>query len=131
MLAAGCTRRADVHGAYCASLNTTACARDLRCEVHPACCGGGSICVPAGSVFAPCPSCPSDCGGLTESQCKSNPSCRADYCSQCQCTPSFVRCADAGSEPIVCTALPCPALFCSCEGLDGERRQRTVVMAVL
>jgi len=65
--------------------------------------------------------CPAPCTRLTESECKLDSSCRADYCNECSCQATFVGCVPVGSPPSQCPALACPTPICGgCNGLDEK-----------
>jgi hypothetical protein len=121
LAASGCTRHADHSGpnGYCWTLGSKSCASDPHCQVVPGCCTGSS-CAPADVIVEQCTRICSECDGLSESECKANPDCRADYCELCQCTPSYSGCSRAGSAPPPCPAVACPALFCDCSVLDEQ-----------
>jgi hypothetical protein len=65
------------------------------------------------------------CGGLAESACKSTSGCRADYCNECSCTPTFSACVESSAPPTVCPVSGCPALQCQCGGLDEQQCSAT------
>ncbi len=126
--AAGCTRTSLTYvgdgGTVCTELSPTECAADSRCEQHIGCCNDFE-CVPKGTLFAPCPlapasACTQQCSGLNEQTCSATPGCRADYCSECSCTPVFVGCTRTVDPPTTCPLLGCPALQCQCDGLDEQ-----------
>lgn len=81
------------------------------------------VCYGAGCTRkAPCSGADCDaCVGLDEASCNADARCRADYCSECSCTPTFVGCVAAGAERTLCPAIACPALRCGgCDGLDEQ-----------
>ena len=126
LLAAGCTRRSLDYagdggqpdlGGPCSSRGAGDCTADGRCIVIGCC--GSNECVPVGTPIPFCPVCPS-CVGLGESACKANASCRADYCTECSCTPTFVGCVAAGAPQSACPALGCAQPSCGCDGLDEK-----------
>jgi hypothetical protein len=122
----GCTRHSLTYpdgGDPCSALGVSDCNSNPSCElIVPCFCGTNppspNTCVTKGTRF-PCPLC-ATCVGLSESDCKlASNTCRADYCDECQCTPSFVGCVAKNAPPTVCMARGCdPAPSCSCDNLD-------------
>ena len=126
--AAGCTRTSLTYvgdgGTECTGLSPNECAADSRCEQHIGCCNDFE-CVPKGTLFAPCPlapasACTQQCSGLDAQTCSATPGCRADYCSECSCTPVFVGCTRTVDPPTTCPLVECPAFHCQCDGLDEQ-----------
>jgi hypothetical protein len=113
----GCTRRVD-NGMPCSSLSGPACQADPRCELQSGgCCGGWpAVCVPKGSPIPEC-ACPS-CDGLDEATCKHTNGCRADYCTECSCTPTFAACVALGAPPVPCPGGCNPS--CGCNGMNEQ-----------
>jgi hypothetical protein len=129
-----CTTSCSRHSLYytpdggdsCSALDPKRCASNPACElVTPCFCGTNppspNVCVTKGTVFA-CPNC-SVCSSLGESACKQNGQCRADYCQECSCTPTFVGCVAVGAPPSACPGLGCDPPPCSCAGLDEKSCQ--------
>jgi hypothetical protein len=124
--AAGCTRRSlssiPDGGTPCSSLTPSQCQQEPGCVLAPGCCNSGQVCLPANE---PVPLCPgiacSVCSGLTESACKANPTCHANYCNGCSCTPQpqYVGCTANNSPPMVCPGIACVP-NCNCNGLDEQ-----------
>jgi hypothetical protein len=125
--AAGCSRSSltyvsDGGATVCSSLTPGQCASDARCEQRTGCCGA-LFCVLKGTPVSttPCPSCvPIPCSGLDEATCQATPGCRADYCSECACTPSFVGCKQTSDPPSTCPVFKCPVMQCDCHGLNEQ-----------
>jgi hypothetical protein len=96
------------------------------CRWEPGCsssCGGPpgpGVCVAVDSAMG-CP--PVDCfscDALDETTCQTNPACRADYCQECSCTPTFVGCKNAGEPVTACPALGCAPQCDDCSTLDEQ-----------
>jgi Cys-rich repeat protein len=125
LLATGCTRSLPIGnsdggqpdlGGPCSARGAADCGADGRCVLYGCC--GGTACFPVGTPPPECPVCPA-CAGLSESACNANPACRADYCLECSCTPTFVGCALSTAPKTACPGLGCdPA--CGCNALDEK-----------
>jgi hypothetical protein len=116
----GCGGPSDAgdNGAHCAALLADDCAKDKGCQFASVCCDSPATCMPRGSL----PSCPVNCdpcSGLSESACKADSRCRANYCDRCQCAPGFSSCTLASDKEIPsCWITQCPVPSCTCQGLD-------------
>jgi hypothetical protein len=94
------------------------CSTDSRCQWSE-CCGHGS-CIGAGAATGLCPAVCTSCSGLDENSCKATAGCRADYCQECACSPTYVGCAVQGSPQTTCPVFECPVIQCGCAGLDEQ-----------
>jgi hypothetical protein len=117
----------DIAGGGCSVLDQQACIATTGCQWHRVCptCEDptpeGSCGLPEGpipDVACPAFGCPSpSCAGLPEDACKASTTCRADYCQECSCTPTYVGCSLTTDPPPACPALGC-APQCDCASLD-------------